>query len=105
MWFVSKLPFRQTLKVLATPGKGFAALQLANAHWSWGISSRASFWCTRRVSVAPRLSVLTASYPGGGVTGGVLGPGAVLKMYSDRTRPVIAPPCRLNARGKETLIL
>src|SRR6267378_699188 len=66
MWLVSNPPRRQTLAVLGTPGKG-VTLQSAKAHWSFAMSSRASFWWTRRVRVAPALLVLTASYAGGDV--------------------------------------
>src|SRR6267142_6761442 len=97
MWLVSNPPRRHTLAVLGTPGKG-VTLQSAKAHWSFAMSSRASFWWTRRVRVAPVLLVLTASYAGGEVTSLVLS--AWARMYSVRTRPVIALPSRFLATGK-----
>src|SRR6266436_9079945 len=99
MWFVSKLPFRQTLVVLGTPGNGVAE-QSANAQSPFGISSRASSWWTRRVSVAPALLVLTASYEGGVVMFTVLA--AALRMYSARMRLTNSVPFLFFATGMRT---
>src|SRR5215475_7380249 len=92
MWFVSKPPCRQTRVGSGTPGNGVDA-QSAKAHWLFGMASRGSRWCTRRVSVAPELSVLTAAYDGGAVMFTVLA--GAPRMYSDRTRPVASTTGRL----------
>src|SRR6266446_8453250 len=99
MWLVSKLPFRHTLVVLGTPGNPTVA-QSANAHSLFGTSSRASSWWTRRVSVAPTLLVLTASYAGGVVTSTVLAD--LLRMYSARMRLTISVPFLFFATGMRT---
>src|SRR5262245_42071813 len=97
MWFVSNPPCRQTLVGSGMPGKG-VDVQSAKAHWLLGISSRGSRWWTRRVSVAPVLLVLTASYAGGSVMSWVLA--GLPRMYSERTRPVIADPSGFLATGR-----
>src|SRR3954452_1882838 len=99
MWFVSKLPFRQTLVVLGTPGNGVTE-QSAKAQSLFAIGSRASSWWTRRVSVAPTLLVLTASYDGGVVIGTVLA--GALRMYSVRMRLTMSVPLAFFATGKRT---
>src|ERR1700704_356312 len=99
MWFLSKLPFRHTLVVLGRPGNATVE-QSANAQSLFGISSRGSSWWTRRVSVAPRLLVLTASYEGGVVMFTVLA--AAPRMYSARIRLTISVPFLFLATGMRT---
>jgi hypothetical protein len=60
MWFVSKPPFRQIRVGSGVPGNS-TVRQSANAHWSLGIIALGSCCRTRFVSVAPVLSVLTAT--------------------------------------------
>src|SRR3954467_9269546 len=99
MWLVSKLPFRQTLVVLGTPGNGVVE-QSANAQSLFAMVSLASSWWTRRVSDAPTLLVLTASYEGGVGMLPVLA--AALRMFSARMRLTISVPFLFLATGMRT---